>query len=320
MPRPFTRSTIVLALLAVGVASLPVGTSEAATNRVLNFGVYSPPAPEGGLTRISTLESQLQDHIEIVELFQAWGDGTHGAFHPKWIKRARANGRKALVTWEPQIDWTRGADQPEYTLGKIIRGRFDKYIKSWAQGLANLDRTVYLRPMHEMNGTWFPWGGTVNGNKGPRQFKRAWIHIWTIFHRNGADKVRWVWSPNAQDVPHTVHFERYYPGGRYVDVLSIDGYNWNDPAIFAWRSFKEIFSKAYRRVRQLGHKPIWVGETATASTGDRATWIKNMFAALANGFPRIKAVIWFDAVGAKDWRIGNDSNVLQAFRNGLNRF
>jgi beta-mannanase len=319
LPSRAVRRSLLLAFVVV-LGVVAAGPSEGAT-RSIAFGAFSPPAPYGGMDRIDSLESRIGHSVGIVQLYQIWGDSGSSSVNPQWLSAASTGGRrKVLITWEPQVSASRKADQPEYSLSQILSGRYDSYIQSWAQGLAAYGRPVYLRLMHEMNGNWYPWCGTVNGNT-PLEFRRAWIHIHSIFHRAGASNVRWVWSPNAQDVPADNDFEKYYPGDRYVDVLALDGYNWghNYPQYNGgWRSFSEIFGGAYKRIVRLGPQPVWIPETATAPEGDRAAWVTAMFSAVRSSFPRITAIVWFDAVGPPDWQVGSDPAVLSAFRNGLN--
>ena len=120
--------------------------------------------------------------------------------------------------------------------------------------------------MHEMNGSWYPWGGTANENSA-HDYVRAWRRLHGIFARVGAANVRWVWSPLVEDVPATPGnaFERYYPGSRYVDVLALDGYNWGTsvPGFGGWRSFDAVFASAYARIVRLGSQPVWIAETAS---------------------------------------------------------
>ena len=268
------------------------------------------------MDHVYSIEQRISHQVDIVQLFQIWGDQGSRGLNTQWLSDASSGGRKVLVTWEPQVSADRKADQPGWSLSDILSGRYDDYIKSWAQGLAAYGKPVYLRPMHEMNGVWYPWCGTVNGNT-PQKYKQAWIHIWSMFQNAGATNVRWVWSPNAQDVPSDNRFEKYFPGSRYVDVFALDGYNWGNayPQYGGWKSFSEIFGRAYKRIIQLGPEPVWIPETGTAPEGDRAGWISNMFHSLKTGFGRITAIVWFDS---GDWQIGSDSAVLSAFRNGLN--
>ena len=105
-----------------------------------------------------------------------------------------------------------GPTSREYALARIAGGDFDVYMTTWALAHeAPRQRPVHLRPMHEMNGDWYPWGGTVNGNS-PAQYVQAWRRMHDIFRRVGASNVRFVWSPNNIDVPASNRMESYYPG------------------------------------------------------------------------------------------------------------
>ena len=72
-----------------------------------------------------------------------------------------------MITWEP---WSAPegerhvAEQPDISLARIADGAFDPYIRAWARDVAAYRGPVMIRLMHEMNGTWYPWGVHVNGN------------------------------------------------------------------------------------------------------------------------------------------------------------
>ena len=76
--------------------------------------------------------------------------------------------------------------------------------------LRALRARIHLRPMHEMNGNWYPWAGTVNGNS-PKLFRAAWRRMHRIFAKQRARNVRWVVSPIVENVPRTRanRFQRY---------------------------------------------------------------------------------------------------------------
>lgn len=307
------RATVRVRVLASGrraklrrLASPPIRAEReravASGRSPLRFGVHSPPAPEAGSEPIDALERVLGRRISIVLWYQQWA-GWGPEVEPEWIAGASAGGRLPLLTWEP---WRpEGTEQPQFQLSRIAAGDFDDYVLRWARGLRNLGTTVYLRPMHEMNGSWYPWAGTVNGNS-PENYRRAWRHLHDLFLHVGATNVRWVWSPNADDVPSTGDnaFEHYYPGDEYVDVLALDGYNWGAalPNHGGWRSFEQVFAAAYERLERLGSQPIWIAETASdAAGGDKAAWIRDMFTA-ATRMPRLDAIVWFHVDKERDWR------------------
>lgn len=302
--------------LTFGLLLLPADASA----RALRFGVHTPDDPLHGNThKVNALERDISRRIEVVSWFQNWGgEPWITRAHPQVFRAVTRGGRAALIAWEP---WRPGGGtwQPEYSLRWIAGGGFDSYIAGWARALRGLRSTIYLRPMHEMNGNWYPWCGSVNGNS-PKQFRRAWRRMHRIFRRQGARNVRWVFSPVTDDWPmtRTNRFERYYPGRRYVDVLALDGYNWGatKPQFGGWRSFGKIFKRPYRRLSRLGRQPIWIAEVGSGTDGgDKAEWVRDMFRT-ARGMRRLRALVWMDTIDpeAGDWRIRSPANVMAAFR------
>jgi Glycosyl hydrolase family 26 len=285
--------------------SVPATTS---TSNLL-FGAYTPSSPESGVAATNTLETALGRRVDIVLWYQHW-DGWGPEFHTEWVDAASSDGRIPLLTWEP---WAPGTvNQPNFRLRRIADGAFDPYIRTWAHALAAYGKPVYLRPMHEMNGNWYPWCGTVNANT-PVDYIDAWRHLHDIFAAAGATNARWVWSPYALDVPAGNAFERYYPGSQYVDVLALDGYNWGSTAKHRWQSFDQIFSRPYKRIAKLGPQPVWIAETASdESGGDKAAWVREMFRSAAR-YPRLQAIVWFNLLKERDWRATAPQGVASAF-------
>ena len=314
-------AALVLLSLTLLVAVMGSGLPAEAAGRKLRFGAYVPEAPIEGMEEFSRLEQEIDNRLGIVHFYQAWG-GAGAPFRRDWLEAAAAGNRTVLLTWEPWVP-NGSAHQPEYALRKIVRGKHDDYVRTWARGLKRYGKRVFLRPMHEMNGTWYPWGGTVNGNS-PTAYRKAWRRIHRIFSRVGAHNVRWVWSPLADDVPSDNRFERYYPGNAYVDVLALDGYNWgtSEPGYGGWRSFRQIFAKPYRRLARLARKPVWIAEVGSAAEGgDKRVWTRSMFRRLNRGFaPRVRAVVWFHTNKERDWRVTNPSRVALIVARWLRSF
>lgn len=170
--------------------------------------------------------------------------------------------------------------------------------------------------MHEMNGNWYPWCGTVNGNNAAL-YRTVWIRIRKIFRKH-APKVKFVWSPNNIDFPNVARnkFEKYYPGDEYVDVLGFDAYNWGStrPEFGGWKSFSKIALRTYNRLKTLSHrKPIWIAEVGSAPEGgNKAAWIRNMFH-VAKSLPQLKAILYFNLDKEEKWGIW-DPKVAAAFK------
>ena len=271
---------------------------------VPRFGVFTHGSPyDGTVDSIDALQGAIGRDIEIVNWYQSWGGGEGvQQVQPQVIKAVVDSGRTPLLTWEPW-DPSAGADQPKYSLRAIADGAHDAYITSWADGLKAIGAEIYLRPMHEMNGTWYPWGANV-GDNSPAHYKAAWRRMHRIFTERGATNVKWVWCPLNYDVAGSP-MEDWYPGTDVVDILSVDGYNWGSKheEYGGWQTFEEVFGDAYRRLSALGPQPIWIAEVGAAPDGgDKAAWIRDMWATARN-WDRLDAIVWFDQNKEEDWSI-----------------
>lgn len=293
-------STLLRQGVSLGVAVAPVGTGTSPT------------------TALAAYESATGAKAAVVGVYRAWAgptaalDATTLATLARWSDEGRA----VMITWEP---WNPalGTAQAAYSLREIAAGKHDAYLRSWALSLAALGRTVYLRPMHEMNGNWYPWAGGVNGNS-PSDFVAAWRHLHEVFTAHGATNVRWVWAPNRSDAPATNTLEQYWPGRDTVDVLGIDGYS----CYSGWTSFADVVRAPYARVTALDPGlPVWVTETgvcppsasvAGSAGRTRAEWLTAIGS--TTGLPRLTAVVYFDVDGGFAWRIDGDAAAVRAVR------
>ena len=263
------------------------------------FGAFTYGGVWQGMEPVARLELELGRRLDVVHWFMDWDH----AYDPAMVEGVLAGGASPLISWQPM----------RQDLSDIADGRHDAYLRGWAQGVRRAPGTVFLRPFPEMNGEWVPWNGD------PEALRQAWIRLVRLFDEEGADNVRWVWSPNVTDEPRSDEnrMERYYPGDEHVDVLALSGYNWGEtrPTI-GWQSFEEIFAGGYERVTAIGPQPVWLAEFASSDVGgDKAAWVRDMLASTA--FPRIEALVWFDEDKEADWRMTSHPDVLRAFQEGL---
>ncbi len=289
---------------------------------LLSFGVYDPECPFW-LGPVQVWEDQLGAPISIISWYQAWGSQYADCRHDV-IQNIIGQARIPLITWEPwKLPETpplspEPADQPDFALSRILEGIYDGYIKDWAGQLAKCRGTVWLRPLHEMNGNWYPWGGTVNGNN-RELFRLVWRHLHKLFKAAQADNVAWIWCPHACSVPDidANSLENYFPGPDYVDWLALDGYNWGTSQSWSrWESFAEIFTAAYTRLLKLApDKPVMLAEIGCAeSGGNKAAWIRDAFKQIISHFNHIKAVVWFQIDKECDWRLNSSPASGRAFK------
>ena len=287
------------------------------------MGLYLPEDFAVSMRKAGQYQASWAKRIAILSFYTAWGNGFENP-DLAGIELAARNGYLPMLTWEPwryhdSADAGKPEDQPDFSLYEILKGRCDAYIRRWAADLAALRNPILFRPMHEMNGNWYPWCGTVNGNR-PEAYVETWRYIRSIFRAEGNDRLIWVWSPYAHSVPDEASNEMglYYPGDGEVDWLGLDGYNWGDSRPWSrWQSFEEIFHKGYDCLVNLApEKPIMIAETGCAEEGgDKGMWIAEAAENLIGRFPRIKAVVWFNTNKECDWRIDSSPASADAFRN-----
>jgi hypothetical protein len=280
----------------------------------MRLGGFFPPAPQDGIAPVLRAEKILGRRIDPVMWFRSWDTPAGpGRFRPEHLDGL--DDRDVVITWEP---WRPGggAVQPEYAPAAIAAGRHDPYIREWARAVRDAGRLIYLRPMHEMNGRWYPWG-SPDGERRPADYLAAWRRIRSLFTEQAALNVRWIWSPNGADVPAGNRMEDYYPGPDQVDVLGCSAYNWGTTRPWSqWTSFRDLMRVPYQRLARLGPQPIWLCETGcTPHGGDKPAWVRGMLAS-AQAFPRLDAVLWFNTDKETDWRATEPPEVAAAFRKG----
>lgn len=238
----------------------------------------------------------------IVNWYQQWLTGER-RFRPDWARRVARTGAIPMITWEP---WSAPEGerhtpvQPDISLARIAAGDHDALIRAWARDVAAYGQPVLIRLMHEMNGNWYPWGVHVNGNT-PADYVAAWRHVHRVFDRAGADNVSWIWSiNNLERIDGEDHAIRdYYPGGRWVDWVSTSGFNWGEAYSWSsWRTADPLYGDTYRELSRFD-RPIMISEIGTTDIGgDARLWIRQTFQRLRTGYPKLRAVLWYDDIDA----------------------
>ncbi len=270
---------------------------------VSNFSLVTTPGA------IAKWTAQNGQRPRIINWYQQWLSGER-RFRADWARRVARAGAIPMITWEP---WSAPAGekhvaiQPDVSLRRIAEGAHDRYIRSWARHIAAYKAPVMIRLMHEMNGTWYPWGVQVNGNT-PAYYKLAWRHVHDIFVKAGALNVSWIWSiNNLERIDGEDHDIRaYYPGDGYVNWVSTSGFNWGTAYSWSsWRNADQLYGDTYRALARF-RKPIMISEIGTTTSGgDARAWIRQTFRTLRARYPKLKAVLWYDDIdgGGLDFRL-----------------
>ncbi|MEK6276684.1 MAG: glycosyl hydrolase [Actinomycetota bacterium] len=241
---------------------------------------------------------------------------------PTWeMQTIRQHGAIPFFSWASQ-SIPSSLDQPDFQLSDVIAGTYDTYIRNWATAAKSWGRPFFLRFNFEMNGNWFQWSESANGNQ-PGESVAAWRHVHDIFTSVGATNATWVWCPYVDPKNTLQSLSTLYPGDAYVDWTCLDGYNWgpnaNPPRV--WRSFDYLFSSTYHQIVDTiaPSKPMVIGEIAsTEYGGSKAGWITNMFSQLATNYPKIRGLLWFEKYAdGMDWPIETSTAATNAFAKGI---
>jgi hypothetical protein len=277
------------------------------------FGL-SPSTGSQGTAQVRGIEHLLGRKVNVVNFYAGW---THAGFATRALDAVDALGAVPQVTWEPW-NYRLGTKQARYALSRIVAGDFDGYIRGWAKAAAKWGKPLLLRFAQEMNGTWYPWGATVNGNTAG-EYVRAYRHVASV----KATNVIWVWSPNIL-YPGAVSLSSVYPGNAYVNWIGVDGYNWGTslPHKGGWRSPAAVFVPTLDALKRLAPtKPVMIAETASAEQGgSKAAWITNLFKLLQK-YPEVRAVSWFNYnKGGTNWKITSSKTAVRAMKNSLAKY
>jgi hypothetical protein len=278
------------------------------------------PWDMGAVTEFEQLVGKPLSTIEFSSPFADCSKSPCSYFPFPWdpFESIRAYGAIPFFSWGSQ-SIPGSPNQPDFQLADILAGAHDGYISGWATRAAEWGHPFFLRFDWEMNGGWFPWGEGANGNQ-PGEFADAWRHVHDIFTSVGATNATWVWCPYVNRLNT---YASLYPGDGYVDWTCLDGYNWgtNPAAPYGWRTFDDLYANAYAKVTETiaPSKPMVIGEIAASEYGgSKATWIEEMFEALATRYPKIRGLVWFENLGNDmDWILESSASATSAFATGI---
>lgn len=284
----------------------------------VEFGAYVD-----GMTlqpsRLRDFETLVRDRADIASYYWGFGDVFPGAVEHSFADEGR---RKVLVSW----------DMGPTRFTEWSGGRHDAYLATLVERALAYPYDLYVRPWPEMNGDWQDFQPTEAGEKRYggtyAEFRTAWRYVVDYFRSRGATNLKWVFNPTVDTYAETTPVERIFPGEAYVDVLGLDGFNWGkDSGWGRWLSFEEVFAAQYRRLVALhGTAPVWICEVASKEPAvndgapkdpsrSKAQWIRSAFASTA--FPRVRALVWFQALKERDWRVNSSTAALKAIRESL---
>ena len=210
-------------------------------------------------------------------------------------------------------------------LRDIVAGKYDSYLTAFSHAVATDGRQLWIRPLHEGNGNWYPWGVYADPNATPALYIDAFQHVVNVL-RAGGGRFKFEFDINQYDgLNKTTPLKDFYPGDSYVDMNVITTYNRDgtDKYHTTWETFRGNFTDAYTQVKDMSSRPIGIAEmSSTSYGGDKAQWITDAFAAIAStDFKRVVEVTWFDENKTVDgvlwdWALNTPAEIA-AFQAGV---
>lgn len=316
------RSFLVAILASIALASSADPAIGAGVSHPVVLGINTAGLTERAGPAIDRFAAEAGRSPKLVMYYRDWDPGqTNALITPRILRPIVARGALPMITWLPRLGSADPVHQPEYSPASIAAGAHDAFIRRAAREAAAYRRPLLVRFAQEMNGAWSSWGAWVDGNT-PADYVAMWRHVVSIFREEGAENVRWVWSPNVYNAgaatlggASATAFQPYYPGAHWTDYVALDGYNWGALNSQGWRGFAEVFKGSYDVLVALARKPVIIGETASTELGgDKASWIRQIPAVLRSQMPRVRALIWFDREKETNWTVASSSASLRAFR------
>ncbi|HTT54251.1 MAG TPA: glycosyl hydrolase [Streptosporangiaceae bacterium] len=290
-----TAVICVMAVLVVAVAfavtrlASPAGRP-AGREPLRYLGVYERSAP-ASYAGIDQFGQAIGKQPDLAPYYSSWGEPFQTAF----AAAAAQHGAVPLVQINPA----------HIQLAAITAGRYDGYLRRFADAVRSYQRRVIVGFGHEPNGYWFTWGWQ---HSSAASFVAAWRHIVTVFRRQGAANITWLWTVNIIDTRGGIDPPgAWWPGASYVNWVGIDGYYYKP----SW-TFAPLFGPTLRAVRALTRDPVLISETA-AGNADQPAKITNLFAgARAYG---LLGFIWFNVDKEQNWQV-TSPRAVAAFRRG----
>ena len=223
------------------------------------------------------------------------GFGEH--FPVSFARQAHAQGAVPLDQIQPT----------GISIAQIAEGRYDTYLKSYANEVRAYRHRVIIGFAHEMNGSWYPWGWT---HVSARTWVRAWRRVVTDFRSQHASNVTWLWTISR--VLDQGPVRSFWPGASYVNWVGIDGYYTE-----AQDTFSKVFVRIMNVVHQFTHDPILISESAIGQRAGQARKIPDLLAGVIRY--HLRGLVWFDVaqqggLSKQDWRLEGHPSALAAFR------
>ena len=306
------KSRLVM-FLAVALAAVAVG---GAASRLAQSSPTPPPAAHATLVPklaayLGTFEPGAPPDYGVVASFgqMAGRQPNLVGYYSGWVQPFDMSYAQTLhehgVIPFVQIDPTAAS------ISAIASGTYDDYLSSYADSVRDFRHAVVIGFGHEMNASWYSWGYK---HVPAATFVAAWRHIVTLFRKQGADNVTWLWTLEM-DQPGTGPIASWWPGAQYVTWVGIDGYYYRPTDTFA-----SVFGRTITQLRTFTNKPVLLSETAVGPQAGQFAKILDLFHGMSTD--KTLGLVWFDktqhgSISRQDWRLQDNQFAVISFRLGV---
>jgi mannan endo-1,4-beta-mannosidase len=262
------------------------------------LGVYALGMP-GSYLPVQTFATAVGKQPRIVLFYSGFGEQFPLAF----ARQAYAHGATPLDQIEPT----------GISIAQVAAGRYDAYLKSYADEIRAYGHQVIVGFAHEMNGSWYSWGWT---HVPAGTWVEAWRRVVADFRSQHATNVTWLWTISR--VLSQGPVQSFWPGAAYVNWVGIDGY-FTGPQ----DTFSNVFLPAMTVVHRFTNDPVLISESAIGQLAGQARMIPNLLSGVIRY--HLLGLVWFDVAQSggltqQDWRLEGHPAALAAFRQAVRGF
>jgi mannan endo-1,4-beta-mannosidase len=260
------------------------------------LGTFEPGAPpDYGV--VASFGRMADRQPNLAGYYSGWAQ----PFEMAYAKTLQAHGVVPFVQIDPTATSIKG----------IADGTYDDYLRSYADSVRNFRHAVVIGFGHEMNASWYPWGYK---RVPAATFVGAWRHIVTLFRKEGAENITWLWTLQASG-SGTGPIASWWPGAEYVTWVGIDGFYYRPSDTFA-----SVFGKTIEQVRIFTNKPVLLSENAVGPAAGQFAKIQDLFHGMAAY--KTLGLVWFDrtqhsGIFHQDWRLADNLQAQISFRLGV---
>lgn len=294
-------------------------------NSHLRWGIFENNAPVD-FTELKKIEAKIDFTFPIVLYYTGFIEDSDR--HPRLaiaLENAKKEGRLVELTLQT-VEQKMGRGNMVYD---VLDGKYDTFLKNYAEDVARSESPVLFRLGNEMNGDWCVYS-SHHTSKDTEVFNAFYRYIYQIFEDAGADNVIWVWNPNAKAFPDFKWNNElcYFPGDDYVDVIGMTSYNTGTYYTGeTWQEFGDMYDSLYQQYVSLYEKPLMITEFSSSSVGgDKEEWVKRMFQRIRQ-YEKIKVAVWWDGCDwdaegniARPYFIDESEELIQVFKENLAQY